>query len=58
MYCIFPKASQQWTVEQIMEGVSTNNLDSQLQATQAARWGYECKILKLRFQRMLIVGCL
>lgn len=29
--------TQHWTVEEIVTGVSSNNLDMQLQATQAAR---------------------
>lgn len=43
-FCISPQASQQWTVEQIVEGVSNNNLESQLQATQAARYVNEWQI--------------
>ncbi|XP_041943649.1 importin subunit alpha-1 [Alosa sapidissima] len=31
------QASPQWTVEQIVEGLSNNDMESQLQATQAAR---------------------
>lgn len=42
-FCIFSQASQQWTVEQIVEGVNNNNLESQLQATQAARYSNKWK---------------